>query len=191
MKRRETAQRLVDIAKNLTAAQTAFDDEARELIKALRRLKGVNSVEDAGFSSPGEVDMTLDMGEDEIHISIDRSGKVYWEDFTHKTYLGDVYEPRKVLKTLSTEMGDTDDFTDNRQYVLFLAGMRKYRGRYKGNGVVVFPSLGLRVNLSGNETKFIFSFGKAVWGRMWNAEDALKAVKAIDNLRRKVGSESM
>ena len=97
----------------------------------------------------------------------------------------------RELLTAARELTADGLLESNSEYRKFVDGAKRFGGRYKGNGVVEFPLTGLYVDMSGNETKFYFSLGDVTWGRLWNSEDALKAVRAVENIRRKINMERM
>ena len=92
-------------------------------------------------------------------------------------------------------------FMDHQQkeYISFIEGCKAFGGKYrKDRYSVIFPHLGLEVSMSGNETKFYFTFGAPFdvpvdvnWGRLWSAADALEAVRLIDEIANMIGNESM
>lgn len=79
------------------------EGEKRMLGEAFKKMRDVTKVKYEDWdSNVGHRDMTLTVDGESVVISIEPSGKVYWWDFTHKTYLGKVDRTREVVKNLQT-----------------------------------------------------------------------------------------
>jgi hypothetical protein len=108
MNREEVARRLVKIAKNLVA-----EDILTAISKAedvARRVKGIKKVVSYN-PSWGNFEVITDDG-DPLEFNIMKNGDIVWQDFSHKTWMGNVFKPNTVKKQLDALLKtDGDEFS--------------------------------------------------------------------------------
>lgn len=78
------------------------EGEIRMLVDTLKRMRGVSKIKREKWESDyiKDMDMTVTVDGEPVVLSVEKNGKVYWWDFSHKTYLGKSDRPREVVKGL-------------------------------------------------------------------------------------------
>lgn len=100
------------------AAEKSREDKVEDLVKELKKLKGITRVESEDWGKINDNDPTIDItlygDNDEISLEVDKSGEVIWRDFSHTTLVGNLDKPKDIAKKMKEGFDIMDKNRDEK-----------------------------------------------------------------------------